>query len=87
MSDLQLQMEGYRLTTAEILYRMPDHPAILQTFIWQEYDLQPKLPNLNKFLKFWEHEIEGPIHSILIAKRQLITADELDMRNYEVTWH
>ena len=87
MSDLKLQMEGYRLTTAEILYRMPDHPAILQTFIWQEYDLQPKLPNLNKFLKFWEHEIEGPIHSILVAKRQLITADELDMRNYEVTWH
>tara|TARA_B100000686_G_scaffold151475_1_gene158766 strand:+ start:5911 stop:6153 length:243 start_codon:yes stop_codon:yes gene_type:complete len=80
-------MEGYRLTTAEILYRMPDHPAILQTFIWQEYDLQPKLPNLNKFLKFWEHEIEGPIHSILVAKRQLITADELNMRNYEVTWH
>ena len=35
MSDLKLQMEGYRLTTAEILYRMPDHPAILQTFIWQ----------------------------------------------------
>lgn len=87
MSDLKLQMEGYRLTTAEILYRMPDHPAILQTFIWQEYDLQPKLPNLNKFLKFWEHEIEGPIHSILVAKRKLITADELDMRNYEVTWH
>jgi len=87
MSDLKLQMEGYRLTTAEILYRMPDHPAILQTFIWQEYDLQPKLPNLNKFLKFWEHEIEGPIHSILIAKRQLITADELGLRNYEVTWH
>mgnify|MGYP001171618223 CR=1 FL=1 len=87
MSDLKLQMEGYRLTTAEILYRMPDHPAILQTFIWQEYDLQPKLPNLNKFLKFWEHEIEGPIHSILVAKRQLITADELNMRNYEVTWH
>ena len=87
MSKLDLQLEGYRLTTAEILYRMPDHPGLLQTFIWQEYDLQPKLPNLNKFLKFWEREIDGPIHSILVAERKLITADELSLRNYEVTWH
>lgn len=87
MSKLDLQLQGYRLTTAEILYHMPDHPSLLQTFIWQEYDLQPKFPNLNKFLKFWEVEIEGPIHSILLAKKKLITADELLLCNYEVTWH
>ena len=28
----QKQMEGYGLTTAEILYRMPDHPALLQSY-------------------------------------------------------
>ena len=36
-------LSGYSLTTAEILYRMPDHPALLQSFIWQDYDLFPVL--------------------------------------------
>jgi hypothetical protein len=35
MSDLERQMMNYRLTTAEIIYHMPDHPDLLQTFIWQ----------------------------------------------------
>src|ERR1700733_7165648 len=28
--SLALQMRDYRLTTAEILYHMPDHPSVLQ---------------------------------------------------------
>lgn len=48
----ELQLNGYRLTTAEIIYRLPDHPALVQTFIWQGLDLAPKFPELNKFLDF-----------------------------------
>ncbi|MCB0177573.1 MAG: aspartate-semialdehyde dehydrogenase, partial [Anaerolineae bacterium] len=33
------QMAGYGLTTARILYRLPDHPGLLQEFIWQTHDL------------------------------------------------
>ena len=33
MANLKLQLNDYRLTTAEILYHMPDHPALLQSFI------------------------------------------------------
>jgi uncharacterized protein Usg len=44
---------GYGLTTAQILYRMPDHPSLLQTYIWQNYDLFPKFPALTDFLIFW----------------------------------
>ena len=38
------QLEGYGLTTANILYRLPDHPALLQAYVWQEYDLAPAFP-------------------------------------------
>ena len=38
-SKLELMLKGYGLTTARILYHLPDHPHLLQTFIWQEYDL------------------------------------------------
>ena len=45
-----LQLNDYRLTTAEILYRLPDHPGILQRYIWQELDLAPCFPVLHKSL-------------------------------------
>jgi len=35
-SDFRRQLEGYGLTTAHILYRRPDHPWLLQTYIWQD---------------------------------------------------
>jgi uncharacterized protein Usg len=40
-ADFRRQLEGFGLTTANILYRMPDHPGLLQSFIWQRYDLHP----------------------------------------------
>ena len=44
--DFRKQVLGYGLTTAEILYRMPDHPSLLQTYVWQNYDLFPNFPAL-----------------------------------------
>jgi len=77
MQAIELRLLGYRLTTAEILYRMPDHPDILQSFIWQELDLAPRFPVLNKFLHFWETRIEGKLHSVRVAARGLIAPAEL----------
>ena len=64
---LELRLEGYRLTTAEILYFLPDHPGLLQTFTWQALDLAPRFPALRRFLDFWQRELDGPLHSIRIA--------------------
>lgn len=75
-ADFQKQLEGYGLTTAEILYRMPDHPALLQTYLWQEYDLYPQFPNLHRFLDFWSHRLDGVLHTITVAHRGLIRPAE-----------
>ena len=32
--DFRRQLDGYGLTTAQILYRLPDHPSLLQTYVW-----------------------------------------------------
>lgn len=66
------QLAGYSLTTAEILYRLPDHPAILQSYVWQEYDQAPEFPVLETFLDFWRREIEGKLHSVNVTYRKLI---------------
>lgn len=75
--ELELQLAGYRLTTAKILYHLPDHPSLLQTFVWQKLDLAPKFPELHKFLEFWRAEIEGRLHSVSVASAALVKPAEL----------
>ena len=85
MADLQKQLNNYRLTTAQILYHMPDHAHLLQEFIWQEYDIAPKFPQLHKFLDFWTKEIEGKLHSVYVAKKELITPGDHRFAEWEST--
>ncbi len=75
--DFRKQVLGYGLTTAQILYRMPDHPSLLQTYIWQNYDMFPKFPVLKDFLAFWEEKLDGPLHSVTVAHSKLIKPAEL----------
>ncbi len=81
--DFRRQLEGYGLTTAEILYRLPDHPKFLQSFVWQEYDLFPKFPTLSRFLDFWMRELAGPVHSVRVAHARLIKPSEFRTVNGE----
>ncbi len=83
----RLLLEGYRLTTAEILYHMPDHPVVLQAFIWQDLDLAPKYPVLVKFLKFWQTSLEGKIHSVRFATRGVISPAEMRVMGGEFSVH
>ncbi len=76
MSSLALQLKDYRLTTAKILYHMPDHPKLLQEFVWQELDVAPRFPVLLKFLRFWEKNIDGKLHSVIVAHSKLIKPAE-----------
>ena len=66
-NELALRLNGWRLATAEVLYYMPDHPALLQSFVWQTLDLAPSYPRILKFLDFWRREIEAVIHSVRLA--------------------
>jgi uncharacterized protein Usg len=73
MRNLNLQLEGYRLTTAEILYHLPDHPHVLQSFLWQQLDMAPDYPELRRFLDFWSHNLDGKLHSVKVAQAKLIS--------------
>lgn len=70
------QFGGYGLTTAEIHYYRPDHPALLQLYVWQEYDLAPRFPELRTFLDHWHRELEGVLHSVRVAHSRLIRPAE-----------
>ena len=87
MANLILQLKEYRLTTAEILYHLPDHPAVLQSFVWQEYDRAPEFPRLLKFIDFWTKEIEGRLHSVTVGSKKLITPGDVGYAGSEFLIH
>jgi uncharacterized protein Usg len=71
------QLRGERLTTASVLYYMPDSPALLQEFVWQTLDLAPEFPRIHRFLDFWRREIEAVIHSVTVASAGLVAPARL----------
>lgn len=85
--DLEKQLNHYRLTTAEILYHMPDHPALLQTYVWQDYDLAPQFPELRKFLAFWEAELDGPLYRVTVASTELIKPGQTNFADISLRLH
>jgi uncharacterized protein Usg len=74
--SLERQLKGYRLTTAEIVYRRPDHPSLLQEYIWQDLDIAPAFPVLTRFLRFWEHNLDGRLFAVTVASAGLIRPAE-----------
>ena len=85
--DFRRQLDCYSLATAEITYHLPDAHSLLQTFVWQDYDLAPKFPELKKFLEFWGQELEGPLHSVRVTHAQLIKPAEFRYADHEFTLH
>ena len=77
MRNIEVSVRNYRLTTAEILYHLPDFPALLQTYIWQNVDTPPKYPRLHRFLDFWEAELDGKLHSVRVASSRLVRPREI----------
>ncbi|NCN52277.1 hypothetical protein GW943_00480 [Candidatus Parcubacteria bacterium] len=76
-SDLEKMLRGHRLTTAEILYRMPDNLDLLQMYVWQDLDIAPDFPVLRDFLHFWEDNLDGPLHAVRVASVGIIKPAEL----------
>ncbi len=85
--EISILLKGYSLTTAEILYRLPDHPALLQSYIWQDYDLHPRFPKLKGFLDFWSAKLEGKLFKVIVANSKLLTPAEVRLIGAEFMVH
>ncbi len=75
--SLEMMLQGWRLTTAEILYHLPDHPSLLQTYVWQELDKTPDFPTLRRFLDFWERHLDGKLHAVTVCHTEIIKPSEI----------
>ena len=87
MNDITLQLKGYRLTTAEILYHMPDHPSVLQSFIWQTLDIAPDFPAIRRFLDYWRDSIEARLHSVRVGNVPIVKPSEFRAVSHQLVLH
>jgi uncharacterized protein Usg len=87
MSAFCEPLRGYRLTTAEIVYRLPNQPGRLQTYVWQDLDLAPDFPVLRQFLDFWQRNLDGKLHTVRLASAMLIKPAELQINPNLHTLH
>ena len=85
--ETELMLKGYGLTTAELYYRMPDYQSVLNSFIWQDYDLAPDYPKLFEFIEFWQRDLEGPLHSVRFSHRKMISPGQWSHVVKELTLH
>lgn len=87
MKELELQLLGYRLTTAEIIYHLPDYPCVLQTFVWQTLDIAPDFPRLQRFIAYWKQYLDGKVHSVRVASAELVKPAEFRLVGNEFRLH
>jgi uncharacterized protein Usg len=74
--ETELMLKGYGLTTAELFYRIPDYRNVINSFVWQDYDLAPDYPQVFKVIEFWQEKVDGSLHSVRFTHRKLIGPGE-----------
>lgn len=76
-AEFEQRLHGAGLLTADVTFYMPDHPGLVQSFVWQTLDRAPTFPRLAAFLDHWRREIEAMIHSIKIAHADWVGPAEI----------
>lgn len=87
MTLLVRDLFRYKLTTAEILYCYPDYPDLLQSYLWQDMDLAPEFPKLTRFLDYWERNLDGKLHTVMIADASVVGRKEIRYAGHELRLH
>jgi uncharacterized protein Usg len=87
VNDPKHTLRDRRLTTAEIIYHLPDHPDLLQSFVWQKLDSAPDFPELRRFLEFWSRNLEGKLHSVRVGQARSPAQSKFSYVRTSLRWH
>ena len=56
--------------SVQVVYYIPDYLHLVNEFIWQTEDQQPDYPRINRFLDYWDKNIDGPIKEVYIHDQE-----------------
>ena len=66
MNPFDAYNRGFVIVTVNVNYYNPDFTSIVQEFIWQTYDKNPKYPRVHKFLDYWKEHIDAVIQEVYL---------------------
>jgi len=61
---------------------MPDYQHILNLFSFQDDDVPPEYPRMQRFVKYWEENLEAKIKEIQIG-----SVNQSDIRRVDKYFH
>ena len=85
-ADFRRQLEGYGLTTANILYHMPDHPGSAELHLAATRS-PSAFSRIEEIPRFLVARAEGLLHSVTVAHARLIRPAEIKTINAEFRLH
>jgi uncharacterized protein Usg len=77
-----IKIDKWELTTIHIYYWMPDYLHILNLFSFQDDDVPPEYPRMQRFVKYWEENLEARIKEIQIG-----STDQSEIRLIDKYFH
>ena len=77
-----IKIDKWELTTIHVYYWMPDYLHILNLFSFQDDDVPPEYPRMQRFVKYWEETLEARIKEIQIG-----STDQSEIRLLDKYFH
>ena len=77
-----IKIDKWELTTILVYYWIPDYQHILNLFSFQDDDVPPEYPRMQRFVKYWEENIEARIKEIQIG-----SVNQSDIRRVDKYFH
>jgi uncharacterized protein Usg len=77
-----IKIDKWELTTIHVYYWMPDYLHILNLFSFQDDDVPPEYPRMQRFVKYWEENLEARIKEIQIG-----STDQSEIRLIDKYFH
>ena len=64
---MRIDFTRERLATLQVYYYLPDYNSVIQEFVWQYEDIQPKFPRTHVFLQHWAENIDAVIQEAILT--------------------
>ena len=77
-----VKLDKWELTTIQVYYYIPDYEHIVNLFMFQDDDVPPKYPRMQRFVQYWEENIIAKIESIKIS-----SANQTDVTRVDKYFH
>ena len=73
-------IKKWTVASVQVVYYIPDYLHIVNEFVWQTDDQIPDYPRIERFLEYWDKNIDGPIKEVYIYDHGISKVRHVDRR-------